>query len=401
VENWFVSSWFAVIGLCFTADLRLYFFKDKKMRAPSGHDSTTSVNKAIETAVTLGLISFVLVWGFMILKPFIPLIIWGGVIAVACYTPVLKLQGSLGGNKKWAVILFALIGLSIVIVPTWLFAGSMIESTATLGKHVAEGTVHIPPPADDVKDWPLIGNKVYSVWSSAAADFTVFLQDNAEQVKSLGATLLSKAAGTGLDILQLVFSILIAAAFLSNADAFAAAMQRFFRRVAGEKGGSLLLLSVATIRSVAVGVLGIAFIQAALAGLGMIAVGVPAAGLWALLVLIVAIAQLPPWLILGPVIVYVFSVESSTVATIFMIWSLIVSFLDMVLKPIMLGRGVEAPMLVILLGAIGGLVMSGIIGLFTGAVVLAMGYKLFQAWLEAGEESNDIGVDLDAGSSTN
>ena len=371
------------------------------MEASNGRDSTNSVKKAIEIAVTLGLIFLVLAWGFMILKPFIPLIIWGGIIAVACYTPVLKLQGSLGGSKKRAVILFALIGLSIVIVPTWIFAGSMIESSTTLGKHVAEGTVHIPPPADGVKDWPLIGNKVHAAWSEAATNFTLFLQDNAEQLKSVGTTVLSKVAGAGLGILQLVFSILIAAAFLSNAETAAAAMQRFFRRVAGEKGDGLLNLSVATIRSVAVGVLGIAIIQATLAGLGMIAVGVPAAGLWALFVLVVAIAQLPPWLILGPVIVYVFSVESSTVATLFMIWSLIVSFLDMALKPIMLGRGVEAPMLVILLCAIGGMVMSGIIGLFTGAVVLAMGYKLFQAWLEVGEENSDAGIDLDAGNSTN
>lgn len=355
------------------------------MDASKLQDSRNSVKLAIEIAVNLGLIILILIWALLILKPFIALIIWGAVIAIASYTPFLKLQSLFKGNKKPAVIAFTIIALSIVIVPISIFSGSLIESSTSFAHHIAEGTVNIPPPSDSVKDWPIIGKKVHAGWSEAADNFTLFLKDNADQVKEISASLLTKATGVGLGILSLVFSILIAAAFLSNAEVAAKSMQRLFRRLAGEQGDKLLELSTATIRSVATGVLGIAFIQAALGGLGMVAVGVPGAGLWALFVLIVAIAQLPPWLILGPVIVYVFSVESSTVATIFMVWSLLVSFLDMALKPVMLGRGVEAPMLVILLGAIGGMVMSGIIGLFIGAVILAMAYKLFYAWLEMGE----------------
>ncbi len=364
------------------------------MDASKLQDSRRSIKLAIEIAVNLGLIILILFWALMILKPFIALVIWGAVIAIASYTPFLKLQSTFKGSKKLAVTAFAVIGLSIVIVPTWMFAGSLIESTTSLGRNIADGSMHIPPPSDSVKEWPLVGEKVHAAWSNTANNFTMVLKNNADQIKEISATLLTKAAGVGLGILSLVFSILIAAAFLSNAEVAARAMQRLFRRLAGEQGDKLLDLSTATIRSVATGVLGIAFIQAALGGLGMVVVGVPGAGLWALFVLVVAIAQLPPWLILGPVIVYVFSVESSTVATMFMIWSLLVSFLDMVLKPVMLGRGVEAPMLVILLGAIGGMVMSGIIGLFIGAVILAMAYKLAQAWLEMGEV--DAAIDTDA-----
>jgi predicted PurR-regulated permease PerM len=202
---------------------------------------------------------------------------------------------------------------------------------------------------------------------------------------------LSKAAGAGIGVLQFIFSIVIAAVFLAHAEKTKLAMQRFCRRLVAERGDEMLDLSVATIRSVVNGVLGIAAIQALLGGLGMFLVGVPATGLWALLILILVIAQLPALLILGPVIVYVFSVESTTVAVIFMIWSLVVSMSDLVLKPLMLGKGVEAPMLVILLGAIGGMIMSGIIGLFVGAVVLALGYKLFQAWLDLGEPVSETG----------
>jgi len=366
------------------------------MDASKLQDSRRSIKLAIEIAVNLGLIILILFWALMILKPFIALVIWGAVIAIASYTPFLKLQSAFKGSKKLAVMAFAVIGLSIVIVPTWMFAGSLIESTTSLGRNIADGSMHIPPPSDSVKEWPLVGEKVYAAWSNTANNFTQVLKNNADQIKEISATLLTKVAGVGLGILSLVFSILIAAAFLSNAEVAAQTIQRLFRRLAGEQGDKLLNLSTATIRSVATGVLGIAFIQAALGGLGMVVVGVPGAGLWALFVLVVAIAQLPPWLILGPVIVYVFSVESSTVATMFMIWSLLVSFLDMVLKPVMLGRGVEAPMLVILLGAIGGMVMSGIIGLFIGAVILAMAYKLAQAWLEMGEVDNDTVIDTGA-----
>jgi len=351
------------------------------MDASKLQSSRNSVKLAIEIAVNLGLIIFILIWALMILKPFLALVIWGAIIAVASYTPFLKLQSIFKGSKKLAVIAFTVIGLSVVIIPTSMFSESLIKSSINLAHHIAEGTVNIPPPSENVKEWPVIGKRVHTAWSKAANDFTLFVNDNANQVKEISAIFLTKAAGVGLGILSLVFAILIAAAFLSNAEVAAMSMQRLFRRLAGEQGDKLLDLSAATIRSVATGVLGIAFIQAMLGGLGMVVVGVPGAGLWALFVLIVAIAQLPPWLILGPVIVYVFSVESSMVATMFMVWSLVVSFLDMALKPVMLGRGVEAPMLVILLGAIGGMVMSGIIGLFIGAVILAMAYKLFQAWL--------------------
>jgi predicted PurR-regulated permease PerM len=147
------------------------------------------------------------------------------------------------------------------------------------------------------------------------------------------------------------------------------------------------MLASKTVRSVAQGVLGVALIQSLLAGVGLLAAGVPGAGLWALLVLLLAIVQLPPILILAPIILYVFSVSSTTVAVIFMIWSILVSMSDAFLKPLLLGRGVEVPMLIILVGAIGGMIYSGIIGLFVGAVVLALGYELFRVWLEEGQRA--------------
>jgi predicted PurR-regulated permease PerM len=198
--------------------------------------------------------------------------------------------------------------------------------------------------------------------------------------------LLSTAAGAGIGILQFVISIIIAGVILANAVGFGAFLKALARRLMGNRGEEFTMLASKTVRSVAQGVLGVALIQSLLAGVGLLAAGVPGAGLWALLVLLLAIVQLPPILILAPIILYVFSVSSTTVAVIFMIWSILVSMSDAFLKPLLLGRGVEVPMLIILVGAIGGMIHSGIIGLFVGAVVLALGYELFRAWLEEGKQ---------------
>lgn len=270
-----------------------------------------------------------------------------------------------------------------------------MESATTIGHEISAGKVHISPPSESVRDWPLIGEKTYTFWHQASVDLGALLEKYPDQLNTIGQKLLGAAKGVGAGVLQFIISMLIAAAFLSSAESAGASMRRLATRLAGDRGEPLLDLSTATIRSVAVGVIGIAFIQALLGGLGMMFAGVPAAGLLAIIILVLAIAQLPPLLVLAPVIFYVFSAESTTVAVVFMIWSILVSFSDAVLKPIFLGRGVDAPMLVILLGAIGGMITSGIVGLFIGAVILALGYKLFQSWIEWGDPVDEETIEAD------
>ena len=347
----------------------------------SSSPRATAVRTAVEIAVNLLLIFIILAWCLQILRPFISLIAWAGVIAIAMYAPFRKLQAMLGGSKKLAVTVFAVIGLAVVIVPAWLFVDSIASSATDVRTALETGQVELAPPGDNVKDWPVVGEKLYDQWYAASDNLETWLSDHADTVRAVLTGVFGKLAGIGLGVLQFIISVLIACAFLANAETVARGMKLLVARLVGDEADDFIRLSSSTVTSVAVGVLGIAFIQAVLAGVGMLAVGVPAAGILALLVLILAIAQLPPWLILLPVIFYVYSVESTLVATIFAVWSLAVSFADMVLKPLMLGRGVEAPMLVILLGAIGGMIMSGIIGLFVGSVVLALGYKLLEAWV--------------------
>jgi predicted PurR-regulated permease PerM len=187
--------------------------------------------------------------------------------------------------------------------------------------------------------------------------------------------------GTGLTILKFTFAIIIAGVFMANASPIEAFAIRLSRRLVGEDGEHYLVLAKATIRSVAQGVLGIAAFQSLAAAAGMAFMGIPFTGIWSLGVLMLAIVQLPPLLILGPVAAYAFSVHDTLSASIFAVYCILVSISDSFLKPLLLGRGVEVPMLVILLGAIGGMLVSGIIGLFVGAVVLALAYQVFTEWL--------------------
>ena len=361
---------------------------------------SSPVKTAIEIAVHLSLIAIIVIWCFNIIKPFVSIIMWAAIIAISMYKPFLKLKSLMGDNQKLALALFTILGLATVMVPAWMFVGSIVDSAQEITTSLETGEFEIAPPSENVKDWPLVGNKVYTSWSQAASDFEEWLTDNAKLVKTVAGGAITQAAGIAVSALQFAVSTLIAAAFLASADTIVGGLRVLFTRLLGDSANDFMKLTSSTVTSVAVGVLGISFIQSFLAGLGMMVVGVPAAGVLALVILVFCIAQLPPWLILFPVIAYVYSVESTTVASIFAVWAVIVSFLDMVLKPIMLGRGVEAPMLVILLGAIGGMIMSGIIGLFVGAVVLALGYKLFEAWLVMHDDDEEAAEATDASAET-
>ena len=346
--------------------------------------------RTMDAAIRISLLALLVLWCFQIVRPFIMPVLWGAIMAVAIYPLFVKAYTAFGGRHKLTATLITLLALTILIVPTVILSGSLVESSKSLAEQVESGTLVVPPPSDTVKDWPLIGEKLHGAWSLASYNLEGALKKFKPQVEAVSKWLLSAAAGVGAGILMFVVSIIIAGAFLVYGQSGSKAMETIAARVMGKKGGEdFVELAGATIRSVAQGVLGVALIQSILAGIGLLVMGVPYAGVWAGLVLLLAIIQLPPLLILAPIVVYEFSVAETVPAVIFMIYSLIVSSSDAFLKPLFLGRGMDIPMLVILLGAIGGMVLSGIIGLFVGAVVLAVGYTLFTLWLEQGTPASE------------
>jgi predicted PurR-regulated permease PerM len=231
-----------------------------------------------------------------------------------------------------------------------------------------------------VETWPIIGVPLQSLWDRASNNLSEVVRSFAPQIKPIVSSVFSVSAGLGLTVLQFALSILVAGAILANAQAAYEVTRSLCTRIFGERGPHLQQLMGATIRSVTTGILGVAFIQSVLAGLGFLVVGLPGAGLWAVLFLIAAVLQAGV-LVLIPAAIYVFAISSTTKALIFLVWCVIVGLLDNFLKPLLLGRGVEVPIAVVFLGVIGGFFVLGLIGLFVGAVVLAVGYKLALAWL--------------------
>jgi predicted PurR-regulated permease PerM len=249
---------------------------------------------------------------------------------------------------------------------------------------VKSGNFQIPPPAESVAGWPMVGKSVYDFWERAATDLTGVVQQLAPQLKDITLGLLGKLAGFGMGLMMFFGALIVAGIWMAYGESSERSAVRIASRIfAPGKGAKVAELCTATIRAVAQGVVGIAFIQMLLVGIGFAVKGVPGAGLLALGVLVCGIVQLPATLITLPVIGLVFLTEGATVATIaFAIYVFVAGAVDNVLKPLLLGRGVAVPMPVILIGALGGMVADGILGLFIGPVMLAIGYELFWQWVD-------------------
>lgn len=314
------------------------------------------------------------------LRPFLPLIIWGIIIAISVYPGYRKLRDVLRGRRVLASVLITLLLLAFLVCPLILLGGTLVGGTQTLTAQLKNGTPVIPPPPPNIETWPVIGVPLKSAWSLASTNITAAIKNFAPQIKAVLPELLSASAGIGFTVLQFALSIVVAGVLLANAESARGAARSLANRMFGDKGPEFEHLAGSTIRSVTTGILGVALIQSLLAALGFLVAGLPGAGLWAIIFLVAAVLQVGA-LVLLPSVIYMFAIASATKAVVFTIWCVFVALVDNVLKPLLLGRGAAVPIIVVFLGAIGGFVAMGLIGLFVGAIVLSVGYKLFLAWL--------------------
>ncbi|MBW2426668.1 MAG: AI-2E family transporter [Deltaproteobacteria bacterium] len=342
--------------------------------------------RALESSVRIGLIFLLVVWCFQIARPFLSPVVWGIILAIATRPIYEAFCRAVGGRRGLAAAILVVGALLILLVPSVLLTTNLVQSTTELAERIDAGAVEVPPPPAGVVEWPFVGEQVHQVWLAASRNLDAALDQFHPQLKAAGRWALEAAASGGMGVLVFALSIVLAGVLLTARESAAAAAERVAERLVPERGAELVALASNTIQSVTRGILGTAFIQAFLAGIGLLAAGVPAAGLWALLVLLLAVVQLPTLIVLGPIIVWVFAAESTVVAVLFAIWSIAVGVSDNVLKPLLMGGGSGVPTLVVFIGAIGGFVRMGIIGLFVGAVVLAVGYNLFRWWLEHSSE---------------
>lgn len=338
----------------------------------------------MDVFIRAGLVLVLTMFCYKIFSPFLPLMLWALILAVTLFPIHQQIARRIGGKQGLAATLLVLVGLVLIVGPTTVLVSSLGDSLQDLINNVKNNTLQIPAPSPKVADWPLVGKKVHGLWSQAYSDLPAVVQSLQPKLGELTKQALNIVAGLGSSTLQFLFSFIVAGIMMAFGESGAGAAQSIFRRIIGiERGKGFADLSTATIRTVAAGVIGIACIQALIIGLALVIAGIPWAGVLSMIVLVLGIAQIPALLVTLPVIGYIwYSGDYGTVAAVsYTVLFLVAGTADNVLKPIMLGRGVEAPMPVILLGALGGMASKGILGMFIGATLLALGYQIFMGWV--------------------
>jgi predicted PurR-regulated permease PerM len=339
----------------------------------------------IHLAIQLLAVAILIKWCFEILAPFFTPIIWAAILAVTLFPLQQKLTRLLRGRSILAAIIVTLVFLIFFIsIISWLGfrAGEEIKNEITAFK---DGKLIIPPPSQTVKDWPLIGRKTFQVWTQMTNGFEGFIQKYPDQIKAVGNYILQLMTSSGKALVIFLFSIIISGVFLAYGHESAEYGRKFFSRLIDSTQFDVSSIAAITIRNVVRGILGVSLIQSLCAGLGFFVAGVPYASIWTVLCLILAIIQIGILPVSIGVLIYIWTAGSTTTAILLTIWMIPVGIIDNVLKPIMMGKGAPVPMLIIFLGSLGGFMYSGFVGMFTGAVVLSLGYRLFNVWLKEAE----------------
>ena len=349
--------------------------------------------RLLDVLIRAGLILALVMLCYRVLSPFLVLMVWALILAITLYPLHQRLAARMGGRQGWAATLITVLGVVLIVTPTAVLLSSIGDSVHGLVDQVQHNTLQIPPPRPGVAALPLVGPQIHATWQLAHDDLPALVKSLQPKLGELAKSALSVVASIGGAILAFVAAFIIAGIIMAFGKGSDRVSHAIFARVVGyERGDKSTALAVATIRSVALGVIGIAFIQAILVGVCLLVAGVPPAGVLAVVVLVLGIAQVPALLVTLPVIAYLWmSGGYGTIeATIFSVLLFVAGMADNVLKPLLLGRGVDAPMPVVLLGALGGMAAGGILGLFVGSVLLTLGYQIFMGWVAANPEPKPL-----------
>jgi predicted PurR-regulated permease PerM len=340
-----------------------------------------SGDEIIQLAVRLALLAFLLYWSFVLVRPFIPMLAWSMVLTVALYPPYNWLSVHLGGRQKLSAAIVTVTCLLIIIGPaTWLGLG-MIEGLQNFAGQLGAGTLTIPSPPEGVKDWPILGAQIYGLWEQASTNLAAVLRQVAPHLKPLAGPVLAFAGSAGVGTLKFILSVALSGFLFIYGPRLVEAIRRIQSRLVTQRSEDFVALAGLTIRMVSQGVIGVAAFQSLLAGVGLKLAGVPHAGLLAFAVLVFAILQIGSAIVLFPVIIWIWATKDFALALPLTIYLAIVGLADNILRPILMGRGLNTPMLVIFIGVLGGMIAHGIVGLFVGPIILAVAWELMMAWI--------------------
>jgi predicted PurR-regulated permease PerM len=322
-----------------------------------------------------------------VLKPFLAATVWAGMIVVATWPALLKLQRVFRGRRGPAVTVMTMAMLLLLVMPMWWAISTITnnsEQILEIGKNLA--TNGLPQPPEWVGTVPFVGDHLATTWKDFVAGGAAGLTEHVTPYASqTGKWILSQFGGLGGMLIQFLLIIVIAAILYSNGEAAAALLRRVGRRLGAERGEKVMILAGQAIRGVALGVGVTALAQTILGGLGLVVAGVPFAAVFAAIMLMLCIAQVGPSPVLFSAVGWMYWQGNHVTATILLVWSLMVASLDNILRPMLIKRGADLPLLLILVGVLGGLLTFGLIGIFVGPVALAVTYTLMQSWLNEEE----------------
>jgi predicted PurR-regulated permease PerM len=334
-------------------------------------------------------IAGLIVASFWVLQPFLLAVVWAAMIVVATWPLMLRVESALGGRRRLAVAVMTVVLLLGLIVPLALALGTIVVHAGDIaGWSRSLATWSVPPPPDWLVRLPLAGPRLAAKWREAAAfgpeEITARLAPYTQQV--LG-WFVGAVGSIGMMLVQFLLVVLFAAILYASGETAAGAALRFARRVAGRHGEHSARLAAQAIRSVALGIIVTALVQACLAGIGLAVVGVPFATLLTALIFVLCIGQIGPFPVLLAAVVWAYWSGHSGWALALLVWAIFVISIDNVLRPMLIRKGSDMPLLLVFFGVVGGLLAFGIIGIFVGPVVLAVGYSLLVDWVDTAAAS--------------
>ncbi len=359
-----------------------------KQSCPEGeqHPLRPLTGDLFELIAKLFLFGLLVFWSAVLIRPFLPIVLWSLILTVTLYPVFAWVARVLGGRRRSAAAIVTVLSLLVFTGPVIWLGLSMIEGFGTLSQRLNAGAITIPPPSDEIRTWPLIGERLYYFWDLASTNLKGALTEALPYLKPLRsiARRMAESAATGIPIF--LVSLIIMGFLFSPAPSLAETIRKLSHRILPARGQEFVKLAGATIRNVSQGVIGIAFLQAMLSGFGFVIAGIPGSGLLSLAVLIFGILQFSG-IVLISVIIWSWTAMPATAALAFTAYMVPVSLIDNILRPIVIAHGLKTPMLVILTGVFGGAVVHGIIGLFIGPIVLAVTWELIVAWVKHEEDS--------------
>jgi|SRR5271166_2145784 len=376
------------------------------MDQPVGPSSAekASAKDPVQIAIRLGLLACVIYWSYILVLPFVPVLLWSAILAVALYPVFDGLARLLGGRPAVSATLITIIGLAIMIGPaSWLVFG-LVEGVRLISEQLGSGNVWVPAPNPAIKQWPLVGGMLFDLWQLASTNLAAALGKFSTYAKPVATTVLSTVGSVGMEILKFLVAVIATGFLFIPGPRLVSNMRIFLSHVVPERSEEFVAIAGETIRSVSRGVIGISVLQSLLAGIGFIVADIPGAGLFSFLVLLLGVAQIGSAIILIPMIAWYWLTREPSAALLFTLYIVPVGFIDNVLKPFVMGRGSRTPMVLILIGVLGGTLAHGLIGLFIGPIVLAVGWELLAAWIrdeagrgalvqaEAGVEADKVSV---------